>query len=332
MRNIKCVFLLLFLPPSFGELLSGNAPPLRFFQPLMLLIFVLLYGCGTLLIREARVRWNLQWSVVFLAVAYAIVEEGLTTKAIFNTEWKGVAPFSAYGMAWGVQWVWAIGVFFVHATVSTLVPIAIVDNLWPAKRDAVFLGKPALILTTAGFCSVILLGMLSFGNVEGRDVITFFPEQPLLAITFAMVILLCWLASCFRSRRAQTSFLLLFPPTVFAVAGFAAQAFFLIIPNEMLKRGIPGPTAVVVVLLFVCLVLLFVFLEVYHRAVTRRHITALVIGSLAPYILLTPVHEFLRFSASANPKTGMTAVGILTTVLLLAWRHAVLKREQVNPI
>ncbi|MCL7415341.1 MAG: hypothetical protein M8349_04690 [ANME-2 cluster archaeon] len=63
-----------------GELLSGSSPPLQFFNPVMLLMLVLLFGCGTLLIREAMVRWNLQWSVIFLAVAYGIVEEGLMVK------------------------------------------------------------------------------------------------------------------------------------------------------------------------------------------------------------------------------------------------------------
>lgn len=46
MKNTTPVLLLLFLSPMLGELLSGNAPPLRFFHPIMLSVFVLLYGCG----------------------------------------------------------------------------------------------------------------------------------------------------------------------------------------------------------------------------------------------------------------------------------------------
>lgn len=327
MSNIKPVILLLFLPPMLGELLTGNAPPLRFFHPVMLSAFVLLYGCGALLIREAKVRWNLQWSVIFLAVAYAIVEEGLTTKAIFNTQWKGVAPYSGYGMAWGVQWVWTIGVLFSHTTVSMLIPLAIVELLWSSKRNTAFLGKRMLILTIMGFCGVTLLGMLSFGNVEGQRTIPFIPEQPLLAVTFAVVVLLCWLAYRFRAWRVRTGIFFLLPPVVFALAGFVAPVFFLIVPNEMLKRGAPGVTTVVVELAFVCLSLAFVFLEVYHRGVTRRHLTSLIIGSLTPYILLTPVHEYLGRSASVNPKTGMVAVGVIAAILLYIWRRVVLRRE-----
>ena len=36
---------------------------------------MLLYGCGTLLIREAKARWKLGWSVILLAIAYSIIEE-----------------------------------------------------------------------------------------------------------------------------------------------------------------------------------------------------------------------------------------------------------------
>ncbi|MCG7849162.1 MAG: hypothetical protein MIO93_08305 [ANME-2 cluster archaeon] len=94
---------LLFLPPAIGELLSGSSPPLQFFNPLMLLMLVLLYGCGTLLIREAMVRWNLQWSVIFLAVAYGIVEEGLMVKSYFNPGWVDMGILSGYDMYFGVQ-------------------------------------------------------------------------------------------------------------------------------------------------------------------------------------------------------------------------------------
>lgn len=83
MGQAKLILFLLFVPAMLAEMLTGNAPPARFFSPLWLLIFVLLYGCGCLLVREAQVHWNLQWGVLYLAVAYGIVEEGLMTKAFF---------------------------------------------------------------------------------------------------------------------------------------------------------------------------------------------------------------------------------------------------------
>ena len=83
-KETKIVVSLLLLSPALGELLPGSAPPLVFFNPITLLTLVLLYGCGTLLIREAKARWKLQWSVVFLAAAYGIVAEGILVKSFFN--------------------------------------------------------------------------------------------------------------------------------------------------------------------------------------------------------------------------------------------------------
>jgi hypothetical protein len=328
MPKIRGILLLLFLPPVLGELLSGNAPPLRFFSPGWLVVFVLLYGCGTLLIREAVARWRLQWSVLFLAVAYGIVEEGLTTKAIFNPQWQGTGTLSGYGMFWGVQWVWAIGVTFFHATVSTLIPITIVERLWPSARHSPLLGKVGLGLALGGFAAITLLGMLSIGTAEGERTIPFHPKGLLLAVASGTVVLLCWLAYHFRGRKLRSGAVPLMSPVCFAVAGFFVQAFFLVVPNEMVKQGASGTAAVAVELTVVCLALAFVFLQLCHRRVTMRHITALIIGSLMPYILLTPVHEFLWKWSPANPKTGMLAVGLLATVLLFAWRSAVLAKDR----
>ena len=332
MPKIRGILLLLLLPPMLGELLSGNSPPLRFFSLGWLLIFVLLYGCGALLVREVAARWRLQWSVLFLAVAYGIVEEGLTTKAIFNPQWHGTGMLSGYGMYGGVQWVWAIGVTFAHATVSTLIPIAVVEGLWPSSRHSPLLGRVGLGFVFFGFAAITILGMLSIGTAEGERMIPFFPQSPLLALAFGAVVLLCWAAYRFRGHEVHSGALPLVPPTCFALAGFIGQAFFLVVPNEMVKQGVPGATALVVELAGVCLALAFVFFQLCHRRVTVRHTTALVIGSLVPYILLTPVHEYVWRSPPTNPKTGMLAVGVLATILLFLWRRAAIRKDrQVGP-
>src|SRR5882724_81056 len=112
--------LLLILPPAIGELLSGNNPPLQFFNPLVLLVLVLFYGGGTLLIREARSHWKLQWPVLLLAVAYAIWEEGTSVQSFFNSNSPALGMLAGYGMYGGIQWPWAIDMTFYHATMSTL--------------------------------------------------------------------------------------------------------------------------------------------------------------------------------------------------------------------
>ncbi len=47
-KETKIILLILFLSPALGELLSGSAPPVVFFNPVVLILFLLLYGCNTL--------------------------------------------------------------------------------------------------------------------------------------------------------------------------------------------------------------------------------------------------------------------------------------------
>jgi hypothetical protein len=46
---------------------------------------LLLYGVGTNLIRELRIRWKKGWLTVFiLAAAYMVAEEGLMLNTLFD--------------------------------------------------------------------------------------------------------------------------------------------------------------------------------------------------------------------------------------------------------
>lgn len=54
----KPAWALLFLSPVVGELLSGSAPPVEFFNPMSMLVLVVLYGGGAVIIRELAFRWN----------------------------------------------------------------------------------------------------------------------------------------------------------------------------------------------------------------------------------------------------------------------------------
>jgi len=46
------LILLLLLSPVIAELLSGSSPPLEFFNPLVFVLLVGLYGSGVLIVRE----------------------------------------------------------------------------------------------------------------------------------------------------------------------------------------------------------------------------------------------------------------------------------------
>ncbi len=197
----------MLLSPVMGELLSGSCPPLQFFNPLTFLVLVLFYGGGAMLIRELRVRWQLQWPVVFLAVAYAIWEECTTVQSVFNPHNPTLNVLAGYGYYGGVQWPWLIDMVFFHATMSILLPILIVD-LYPARLEE---NLPARKTRThphqasGGFCSrrTSIVGYML--TQEAAKEHPYQPEAKLILGSVVVVGLLrVWLAYRFRSSVVIT--------------------------------------------------------------------------------------------------------------------------------
>ena len=55
MKRISPALVLFFLAPAAGELLSGSAPPVEFFNPFMLIVLTALYGSG---VEPASKDWD----------------------------------------------------------------------------------------------------------------------------------------------------------------------------------------------------------------------------------------------------------------------------------
>ncbi len=318
----RILWFLLFLSPAIGELLSGSCPPLQFFNPVGLLIQVLFYGCGTVLIREARARWHLQWPVIFLAVAYAIWEEGTTTQSFFNPNHAGLGVLTGYGMWGGIQWPWAIEMILYHSTMSTLVPIAIVDLLWPEYRYVPLLRRRGIVFSMFGNVMAAAALMLFVLSQEKAKEHPYQPDPGMVIGSVVVVGLLIFLAYQFRNQVVATHKIPLFPPFVFAIAGFVFQAGNLLLPNGMAEAKIPAERTLAVQLAGVAAALAFVFFEVFHQRRTTRHLVSLVIGLAFFFILVTVLHEFGQTGGS---RRGMLAVGIVSLVLLILWRRRVLK-------
>ena len=66
MGKLFPAIILFFLAPAIGELLSGSAPPVEFFNPIGFVILAALYGSGAILVRELTFRWRKGWLSLFL--------------------------------------------------------------------------------------------------------------------------------------------------------------------------------------------------------------------------------------------------------------------------
>lgn len=154
---------LLLLAPSIPELLTGSTPiTLLFFDPLAFLIgfagIVALYGGGALIVREFVVYYRKGWaSVLLLGAAYGIGEEGFAVHTFFETSGNPVNSFGAYGHAFGVNWLWALGLSIFHATYSIALPILLVELFYPAARNVRWLSRRQIGLTATAYLFIVVL-------------------------------------------------------------------------------------------------------------------------------------------------------------------------------
>ncbi len=131
--------------PMAGELLTSSAPPRVFFVPWVFVLFACLYGLGALLIREAGVRLRFGWpAILLLGAAYGVLEEGLGAKSFFDPNWRALGPLGEHGRAYGVNWIWSLGLTGFHAFYSIALSILAVETCLPKARTQPWLPNWAL--------------------------------------------------------------------------------------------------------------------------------------------------------------------------------------------
>jgi hypothetical protein len=161
---------LLLLAPSIPELLTGSTPITTLFvNPIFFALAFLgivgLYGGGALLIREFVVYFHKGWaSVLLLGAAYGIGEEGFAVHTFFQPSGPPVNALGSYGAAFGVDWLWALGLTVFHATYSIALPILLTGLFFPAARDVRWLDRGGLLLTAIAYLVVVGLFSVTIGH------------------------------------------------------------------------------------------------------------------------------------------------------------------------
>jgi hypothetical protein len=187
------VLALLLLAPSIPELLTGSTPITTLFvAPAFFAISFLgivgLYGTGALLIREFVVYFQKGWaSVLLLGAAYGIGEEGFAVHTFFEPSGAPVGALGSYGHALGVNWLWALGLTIFHATYSIALPILLVGLIFPRERDARWLDRGALVLTSVVYLFVVALFSVVVGHGPTPGAFALF-----LALSLALIGLAWW--------------------------------------------------------------------------------------------------------------------------------------------
>lgn len=159
-HRLRSALALVLLAPLVGEFLLGNQPVTALPG---LLLLAPLYGCGALLIREAARRAGRGWpTMVLLAAAYALIEEGPVDQMLWNPHYGGVDFGLAYAgthVSWlGTSVALVQEVLALHTVWSICVPIALVEAFRPAAdRTRPWLGRPGLGVTALLFLAAAFL-------------------------------------------------------------------------------------------------------------------------------------------------------------------------------
>jgi hypothetical protein len=141
-RKISAVITLFFVAPLVAEYLLGDLP-----LKLLPVVIVLapMYGGGAVLIRDAARRAGRGWpTMLVLALAYMLIEEGLVTQSLFNHDYLKMQMHlldPAYLPALGIGAWWTLLMINLHVFWSMGVSIALVEALYPAEADAPWMGS-----------------------------------------------------------------------------------------------------------------------------------------------------------------------------------------------
>ena len=309
MKKRLPAIVLFLLAPAIGELLSGSSPPAEFFKPFPFLLLAVLYGGGTLIVRELTLRWGGGWrQFMLLAITYGIVEEGLMAKSFFDPAWMDLGLLATYGRLLGVNWVWSVNLTIYHMSVSILVPVLLAQAVFHSRAGDRWLGRGALRFVVSLFLADVVFGFLFT---------PFRPPALTTLICIAIIVVLIVLA-----RRAKPTLHDDLPGSLrrarwFLPVGFIGMAtFFLSCMWALPEAGVPPlVTMAVAVLIAAFTWWLVARMSGHGRLWEDVHRVAFAAGLLLPYILIAPIRE--TDAASTDDPSGMTLVAIAFAVLLL---------------
>ena len=194
-RRVAPAFTLLFMAPFVAEFLLGD-----FSIDAIGLLFVMapLYGGGALVVRELSRRAGRGWpTMLLLAFAYGLFEEGIFIQTLFNPNYLGLHLLDqAYIPVLGIGVWWSSFVLTLHTAWSISVPIAITEGIFPDRRTTPWLGRTGLCVA---FILFMAGGLMIRMGMHKQD--PFSASWLQIATVWILIALVVALALLYRSKR-----------------------------------------------------------------------------------------------------------------------------------
>jgi hypothetical protein len=257
-----------------------------------------------------------------LAAAYALYEEGIVSRALFDPQWPEAGALTAFDHAVGVNWTYGFVLVHFHVAVSIGASILLAELLFPDHR-----GRPWLTGRQAALCGLVLgLWAPVLALLARADGPLFTPPPGLWLLTGVAIVGLVTAARVARPpvvsppRDGPPR-----PPWFFLLGAVNTTAVFVLV-FMVPGQGVVLPLLVSVPLLILVDALAFGLWARWSgggAAWRDGHRLALVAGVLAFFVAVNLVGDLERFEGKS-----LVALG---TVLGLLWVRQRLARRREAP-
>ncbi|HEY7021389.1 MAG TPA: hypothetical protein VH349_09755 [Ktedonobacterales bacterium] len=147
-RAAAPVAVLIVLSPVLTELLAGIVTISRLW---LLIPEMAVYGGAALMIREVTRRQGRGWgTILLLGVAFAVLEECVILQTSLTPQFFP-AGTDSFGWAFGVQWSYFVAMLGYESVYAIVLPIALTEILFPARRNEPWLSLRGLAITAVIF-------------------------------------------------------------------------------------------------------------------------------------------------------------------------------------
>jgi hypothetical protein len=313
-RRLTPVIGLLLLAPFVGEFLLGNITVAEIGLALFL---APLYGCGALLVREIGRRRGGWPSMVLLAMAYALIEEGPADQLLWNPSYAGHDYLSgpSYIPALGMSVEVTQSILALHTVWSICVPIAIVEAFVPDREDTPWLERLGLAFVATGY--VLGVALVFWGNYAEER---FMASPGQFAGTSVVIVALIWLAFVVPKRNPPLARAAPSPWVVGTVALVLTSAWWA--PSIFVTTDSYEWFGVGIWLLVAGAGALLVSRWSRQRGWDQRHRFALAAGAALTYVWAAfPLRPELGGSLSVDLASNVIFGGTAVLILFLAARH-----------
>lgn len=270
-RRVAPAVGLFLLAPLVAEFLLGNLPVTMLYS---LVGLAPLYGGGALLIREVVRRTGRGWpTILLLAAAYGVVEEGIATQSLFDAGYAGQHLLAAgYVPALGIAVPWTMFVLTLHTAWSIATPIALVEVLAGDRGREPWLKLPGLVVAAVLFVAGVAFTRVFSAATDGYHA----PAWLLVEAGVAVVVLV--VVAFVVGRRPAAPLPGHAPaPWVCGLVALAAGAVF------FLAEALPGSWGVAAWIVLFTAVATFVSRWARRDGWSPAHILGLAGGALLTY-------------------------------------------------